>query len=850
MSLSKRRTVDLKERMVYVKQQSLNPKEKMRFKVQRFLSSKKFVIPTSILIWGFWFLLLNWVANFLVMSITPLLHLSKMTAFYFPKWWSFHWTQNWLIFYFVDALFATISTVRYATNMIFSFEVLSDTSYKGHRRWTTLRELKRQYHSIPATEPDRTKAEIPKLYLPAKVIGAIAPQVKESCWYQNQMHKMAITGIGDIHGSGGFPISRYKSRIFIDRDAVHNLIIGMSRSGKGETYILPRIDICSRPRRMKDKASMIIGDLKGELSATTISKLKERGYITMVLSLKSPMDGLSYNPLEIVKNAYIQFLQKRKEAAALPCDQKNAHKRSLLFRDADSAGAEAEIYAKALAYIINFDKEAREKIWQLWGTSITTAAILAVVCDCCEAAQKCLDKGDKTGAQKWYARITMYSVARFVVDYSKPDPESGIPPIDKYIMSKKWTARYQYSPVNAADGRTKGNITAEALAHLNQLMLAPVAKLMAKNDIDFKEIGFGERPIALFLVLPEGDKSNNFILTMFLTQLYQILIKETDKMRNQKCKREVLFVLDEFGNLPPMPNMDTMITACLGRNIRFDLVVQSLTQLDTTYGKDAAATIKGNCSNWIYLLSNDPDTQELMSKQIGQKAVVVTSRYGNPMDSHKNMQESVEAVPLLSADDLKELGPGESVVCRVMHRNDKRGKTVRQNPILNYGPTKMLYRYEYLGKTFPSGRSFLDLNLADVCTHLNIDLNEIAYDPVTQGLADAKILKKQKAKVATQVPVTPPLEAQVVPFETSSAMPFYSRLSEQSKQQLSMKLRAARALDDDTYEKRTELTLTQLEAALNLSLKQGRIEIKQFNAIRKLIENAIREKNKGGTNIS
>ena len=103
--------------------------------------------------------------------------------------------------------------------------------------------------------------------------------------------------------------SRFYDQLFIDSDPVNNIILGMTRSGKGEYFVLSSIDVYSRPKDLADKASLIISDPKGELATMTSKKLQERGYKVLVFSLRPPMDGISYNPLEIVKKAYINFLE-------------------------------------------------------------------------------------------------------------------------------------------------------------------------------------------------------------------------------------------------------------------------------------------------------------------------------------------------------------------------------------------------------------------------------------------------------------------------------------------------------------------------------------------------------------
>jgi hypothetical protein len=62
----------------------------------------------------------------------------------------------------------------------------------------------------------------------------------------------------------------------------------------------------------------------------------------------------------------------------------------------------------------------------------------------------------------------------------------------------------------------------------------------------------------------------------------------------------VNFLLDEFSSLPPINDFPSMITASRSRNIRFNMIVQSINQLRNRYGGHAE-TIRGNCEIWVFL---------------------------------------------------------------------------------------------------------------------------------------------------------------------------------------------------------------------------------------------------------
>ncbi|MGY0205733.1 type IV secretory system conjugative DNA transfer family protein [Acinetobacter soli] len=60
-----------------------------------------------------------------------------------------------------------------------------------------------------------------------------------------------------------------------------------------------------------------------------------------------------------------------------------------------------------------------------------------------------------------------------------------------------------------------------------------------------------------------------------MKQVYTALARVASQTKKGKCERQVVFLLDEFGNMPPIEGMANIITVCLGRNMRFNLVIQA-----------------------------------------------------------------------------------------------------------------------------------------------------------------------------------------------------------------------------------------------------------------------------------
>ncbi|MEH7360889.1 TraG/TraD/VirD4 family protein, partial [Priestia megaterium] len=171
-------------------------------------------------------------------------------------------------------------------------------------------------------------------------------------------------------------------------------------------------------------------------------------------------------------------------------------------------------------------------------------------------------------------------------------------------------------------------------------------------------------------------------------------------------------------NMPAIEGMSNIITVCLGRNIRFNLVIQAYAQLKNKYGNDAE-TIEGNCGNTIYILSNNYETAKTISQKLGDGTINSTSRSGKGLSTDKSKTEGVDGKPLLTPNELMELKEGESVVVRVVKRQDKARQRIKAHPIYNTGKTALKYRWEYLGEDFNTDRSILDIDISSLHEQVN-----------------------------------------------------------------------------------------------------------------------------------
>ena len=547
---------------------------------------------------------------------------------------------------------------------------------RGTARWTTKEEIRKQYKAIP---------------------------------YRDVF----------FNGAGGTIVSRQGKKLYIDDSHSNNLIIGTTRSGKGEMYVFPSIDVYSRAKNLEDRPSMVISDPKMELYKSARKKLEERGYIVRLLNLDDPYFSVGYNPMEIIVKYYKDGLIERAQMAA----------RSFSF----------SVFAA--------DNSSQEPIWKNTATDLFTAMMLAVATDCLEDDRNLNEKRRKLWAEKREAFASLDDEEKEIaekrfLELKKTEEDvllseyiSYIPPtedfkeiypnqkkvncfsclnffremcdtkaleqmdnavereklaetaLDEYFNNRPALdyAKSLYSEIKTTGDRTKGSVYINMQSALSIFALDNIARLTAENDIDFDEIGYGEKPVAIFIGVPSEDRSNHFLVTTFVSQVYQYLFRQSKIREGKKAgklDRKVKIILDEFGQFPEVENFSGYVTVCLGLGISFDIYVQSLAQIPAKYKTDEK-TIKENFANQIYIKSIGEDTAEEFSKILGTKTVVEVQRSGRRSSLDKHFTETVSEKPLIFAHELAKLKEGECVVNRGIKRSDRLGIAVDSHPIIN-----------------------------------------------------------------------------------------------------------------------------------------------------------------------
>jgi type IV secretion system protein VirD4 len=183
----------------------------------------------------------------------------------------------------------------------------------------------------------------------------------------------------------------------------------------------------------------------------------------------------------------------------------------------------------------------------------------------------------------------------------------------------------QYKKCMRGAGDTIRSIIISANSRLAKLENQQVLRLLSKDDLNLAELGTGvsndgQTKTALFCVIPDSDKSYNFIIGMLYTQIFQELYYQADFHYGGRLPVHVTFMLDEFSNVALPDDYCSLLSTMRSREISSVIIIQNLAQIKALF-KDTWETIPGNCDTLVYLGGNEQSTHEYISKLLGKATI-------------------------------------------------------------------------------------------------------------------------------------------------------------------------------------------------------------------------------------
>ena len=409
-----------------------------------------------------------------------------------------------------------------------------------------------------------------------------------------------VDPLSDNLDAAGIPLINNGKEIWVDNGEYHNLVIGSTGSGKTQTIVKPMVNLLA-----KKGESMIITDPKGEIYKYSASYLKERGYNIIVLNFREPQRGNSWNPLTLPYKYYTSG---------------NQDKAIELLNDV------------ALNILYDPSNKSESDFWEKSAADYFSGLALGLMEDAKEREVNLnsINYMSAVGEER-------YATSNYIKEYFGLKGEKSTP----YIFAT--------STINAPND-TKGGLLATFRQKIRNFSTGEaLSEMLSYSDFDMRKIGEGKT--AIFMIIHDEKKTYHSLMTIFIKQCYETLI-DVAQENGGKLPIRTNFILDEFANMPPLKDVDAMVSAARSRDIRFTFIIQNFAQLNDVYGDNVAEIIKGNCGNLVYLISTEMKALEEISKMCGE--VKVTD------DKDKNATR-----PLISITDLQKMKLFEAIIIRL-----------------------------------------------------------------------------------------------------------------------------------------------------------------------------------------
>lgn len=427
----------------------------------------------------------------------------------------------------------------------------------------------------------------------------------------------------------------------------HTLVIGTTGSGKTATFVNPSIQILSE---LKNHPSMLISDPKGELYQSNAKALRNKGYEVKALDLRNPYNSVRWNPLE---RPYLLHQRARELEKEIATDEEQG----CYFFEGNQYWSKEEVDCAIqvrrqqlndqvyedlndICAVLCPVTNKEESMWESGAQHLILAIALAMLED---------SDDPKLGMTK--EKYNFYSVMKVatstedeckeLIDYfHNRSPLSKASSLSKQVMD--------------SSDKTRGSYLSSTFDKISMFSDLSLCSLTSSNEIEFGSMG--EKPIALFLQIPDEKETRHTLASMVILQAYKELVNKANSYPSLSLPRPVYFLLDEFGNLPKIHKLEQMVTVGRSRNIWLDLVIQSYSQLSKVYDEKSADIIKSNCNIQVWIGSTDLKSAEEFSKRCGNYSIVQRSvGYQSAKADDISSNSSVKERPLIYPSELQTL---------------------------------------------------------------------------------------------------------------------------------------------------------------------------------------------------
>ena len=433
----------------------------------------------------------------------------------------------------------------------------------------------------------------------------------------------------------GFPVyySKNNKYVWFDMETPHWIYLGSTGSGKSVTAVIPQ---CSFIATAKIKQSVFITDPKGEIFSTTSKMFEDNGYNILTLDFRNPSLSNHLNILEPIIREYEQFSKNDKLAQS-----EKSNKKKIKYQNKSIEHlAECNQLIESISKIIMEDKTAKEAFWNNTASDLLYGLISLFLEEYADGKIK-------------REQITLSSIKKFQ-NSSLTDKNQKL--LKKYVEEKPYgfKSKDKLIPVISSSENTYRSITSVFNERMSLFDDINVENITSNSDFEFDILG--KKPTVLYCCIPDESKIYYSLISIIVSLIYKTLVLLSNTQPNKRLPYDLVFLLDEFANTPPLEDIETIVSVARSRGMYFQFFLQSFAQLDNLYGKEVSQIIQDNCG-LAYLKTNTQETAESISKRLGNKTIETTSlNYSMSfMNNNGSKGTSLMSRNLMTPDEIKQL---------------------------------------------------------------------------------------------------------------------------------------------------------------------------------------------------
>lgn len=390
---------------------------------------------------------------------------------------------------------------------------------------------------------------------------------------------------------------------------MQSIIIGPPGSQKTTGYVLPNIfNIVEMYKDKEEKADIIITDPKSELFEHTSSYLKDNGYEVKVLDFLNLRYGDTFNPLDYI------------------------HDEKMLIEICD-------------AFCKSTSSSETEDFWESQKVQLLVAVIGYVL------QKNSEDKRTFAEALSLLSQINTLSSDELPEVFKK----NGVTGAPKQMWDNFCSV--------ARSANTRAGIMGTLTASMKLFSIEGIRNLTSSTSVPIEKLGAKkDKPIAVFILMPDEDRSFGAIISVILSVLFKQLYKTAHKTNN-RLEWPVYFMLEEFCSIDPIKNIAPLLATMRGRRIYPTLIIQSISQLKDRY-KYSWENIVSQCDTMVVLGVNDKFTAEYVSEMLGTTTIKISSSSNSQQRNSMSQSESqmYQSRRLMLADEVLKLDNKKLIV--------------------------------------------------------------------------------------------------------------------------------------------------------------------------------------------